>query len=186
MELRVEPDIPGLFRQNRVLSFCNQGKYMLVDFHPAVLPLHLDELIFRLMLAGTQVIIAHPERNREFVKQPDLLFPLLLRGALLQINAGSLTGDFGSQVQKTAEQFLRLGWASFMASDGHSTNHRQPVLSPGLKAASRIIGEENACRLVLDNPQKVVTGERLEVGEITPIEGRKVRFVRNKKMKWWR
>ena len=173
MELRAELSIPGLYSQNEVLGLCGQRKYILMDFHPVSLPLYLEKVVFQIMLTGTQVIIAHPERNRSIVRQPEVLYPMLQRGVLLQLDAESLTGNFGSEVQRTAELFLRLGWVSFIATDAHSVKHRPPVLSYALKAAAKIIGYEPARELVLDNPEKVIKGLRMEGAEIVPYKTQK-------------
>jgi len=178
MELKADPELPDLYRRGTVLSLCNSGKYLLLDCHPAVLPINLDKLVFQLMLSGAKVILAHPERNREIIKHPEMMFSMLQKGVLLQLNTGSLTGDFGTQVRSTAETFLMLGWVSFIASDGHSTTWRKPVLSPAFEVASKIIGEEQALRLVLHNPSKVIQGEDLQAGELIPYQGHKSWYVR--------
>jgi protein-tyrosine phosphatase len=54
---------------------------------------------------------------------------------------------------------LKKGLAHFIASDAHWAGERPPVLSPGLAVASEIIGEEEARKLVFDNPRFVLEGK---------------------------
>lgn len=178
MELRLEPTICELYRQGALLGVGGQNGYLLVDFHPASLPLNLEKVVFQIALAGARVIIAHPERNREIVNNPELLYPMLTSGALLQINGGSLTGNFGSEAKKTAELFLSLGWASFIATDAHSTKRRPPTLSGALRAATKLIGQAEADKLVFENPHRIIQGLRLQVQDITPYHSQRGWFVR--------
>jgi len=77
-------------------------------------------------------------------------------GALIQINAGSLTGLFGRAVKKLAHNLLKRGWVHVIASDAHSVNHRGPDLRAAVFAASDTIGVAKAGRLVWDNPRTIV------------------------------
>lgn len=179
MELRADISLPELYHQGNILSLGETGKYVLVDFHPATMPLFLEQMVFQFMLKGVRVIIAHPERNREISAKPAFLFSMLRQGALVQLDAGSLTGEFGSEARKTAEQFLGLGWVSFIATDGHSAKGRKPVLSPALRAASKLIGEEQAEKLFSDNPEKAVQGITLQEQDIAPYKEEKFWFIKN-------
>ena len=52
--------------------------------------------------------------------------------------------------------------AHMLASDGHSASAGGPraVLTPGVEAATRIVGEEAVRRLVVDTPRAVLCGEK--------------------------
>lgn len=178
MELRADISLPELYCRGKVLTLCETGKYVLVDFHPATMPLFLEQMVFQLMLKDVRVIIAHPERNRDISSKPALLFSMLRQGALIQLDAGSLTGEFGSEARKAAEQFLEMGWVSFIATDGHSAKWRKPVLLPAFKAVSKLIGEEQAIKLFYDNPEKVIKGITLTEQDIAPCKEEKYSFIK--------
>jgi protein-tyrosine phosphatase len=113
------------------------GPYLLVespfspvigDFEPMVLDLHRR---------GHRVLLAHPERCPAFQKTPARLDGLVGAGALVQITAGSMTGDFGSTVRRFTVSILRQGFAHVVASDAHDTERRPPGLQAGFPALER-------------------------------------------------
>jgi protein-tyrosine phosphatase len=139
----------------------NGENYVLVEFPHSYLPGDAPETIFNCVMAGFTPIIAHPERNRTVIERPDRLADLIRSGALLQINGGSLLGDFGGHAKACAEYLLRMGVVSFLASDAHSSSNRRPVLSLAVRSAARFIGAEAARDLVVTNPGAVITGRPL-------------------------
>ena len=84
----------------------NDSRYVLLEFPEHNVPLRTDELIFEMRLAGFTPIIPHPERNAVMSKNPGVLYDLLQTGAYAQVTTASLTGLFGSSVQRTAEEMV--------------------------------------------------------------------------------
>ena len=153
----------------------NGTKYILIEFPAGHMPQHAGEILFHLILKGFYPIIAHPERNAAILKNPDILFDLLNMKVLAQITAGSLTGMFGTDSMACARFLLRKGAVSFIASDAHSARYRRPVLSQAVQAAGKIIGKENALKLVTTNPQAMLAGGRVGRSEGEKVRGEKVR-----------
>lgn len=141
-----------------------------MEFPALQVPHYTEHVFYDLRLQGITPVIAHPERNREFCDKPALLCNLISKGALVQLTAGSVTGLFGKSVSQTANEFLSRGWAHFIASDAHSSRGRAPVLGSALRAASSLIGEVAAKRLVYENPLRVVNGEDVLTGTIREPE----------------
>ena len=136
----------------------NGACYVLVEYPHTHLPANAGDCIFEALNAGLIPIITHPERNPSVVQNPHLLFDLVERGALVQLTAESLTGGFGAAAKAYARYLLKKKMAHFLASDGHSAEWRPPVLSAGVKAAAKIVGKDEARKLVFDNPSKVIDG----------------------------
>lgn len=134
----------------------NNSRYILIEFPYNYLPGNSKEILFSLAMQGLHPIVTHPERNLAFIEKPELLLDMLYGDVLVQITAGSLTGQFGQEEQACASYFLQKGAVHFIATDAHSTDFRRPVLSDGLKYAAKIIGEERAKKLVCDNPGAVL------------------------------
>ncbi|MEA2115030.1 MAG: CpsB/CapC family capsule biosynthesis tyrosine phosphatase [Thermodesulfobacteriota bacterium] len=130
--------------------------YILVEFPHQYLPEDAVETLYTLVQAGRKPIIAHPERNASVLRNPDLLRELVAVGGMVQLTAASVTGDFGPDIQHCANYLLRNQLVHFLATDSHSPTFRKPVLSPARKAAARLIGREEADRLVTDNPQAIL------------------------------
>jgi protein-tyrosine phosphatase len=141
------------------LHTINGTQYILIELPADHLPKNTAEILFNLILKGLHPIIAHPERNRSILEEPNKLINLLNPQVLLQITAGSITGKFGPDSRACARFLLRKGLVSFIASDAHDAGNRRPVLSKGVAAAGKIIGKENALKLVTENPAAMLAGE---------------------------
>ncbi|MDU3351083.1 MAG: CpsB/CapC family capsule biosynthesis tyrosine phosphatase, partial [Clostridium sp.] len=70
------------------------------------------------------LIIAHPERYKKKKKNPSLINEFIKEGFLFQVNKDSLTGDFGKEVKKTTEIYLKNNIYSFVGSDAHRDTKR--------------------------------------------------------------
>jgi tyrosine-protein phosphatase YwqE len=114
--------------------------------------------------AGLVGILSHPERNLGILNQPGILGPLVERGCLLQVTAGSLTGAFGPRIQERAESLVRDGLVHFVATDAHGTKGRPPVLSTAFQRVAKLAGEEAALDLCCRNPAMVVAGGSVPPG----------------------
>ncbi|MCF6180270.1 MAG: hypothetical protein L3J63_12910 [Geopsychrobacter sp.] len=134
----------------------NGGRYLLLEFPHGSLPSSAGELIFSLRTAGLIPIIAHPERNGSLLRDPGLLEPLLEQGALAQLTAASLAGDFGSPARQCARFMLKKGMAHFIATDSHGADWRPPRMSAGIKEATKLLGKEAVNKLVFDNALTVI------------------------------
>ncbi len=104
-------------------------------------------------------LIAHPERNKGIMRCYDELKPLLEMQCLMQVTAGSVTGNFGHESYKVAQQMLESGIVDVLASDAHNTQYRPPELKAGMDAAVGIVGKKAAMSLVYDNPMKLANSQ---------------------------
>jgi protein-tyrosine phosphatase len=143
---------PATVREHTI----NNSRYVLVEFPHRSLPTNSMEILFALSLQGLCPIITHPERNAAVVENPDKLLDMLHGNVLVQITAGSLCGEFGRDEQACAVHLLRKGVVHFLGTDAHAVHSRPPILSAGLKVAEKIVGREQALKLVQDNPEVVL------------------------------
>ncbi len=117
-------------------------------------------MIYELQLQGITSILAHPERNAAVNKDPRLLLELNERGVLLQLNTGSITGLFGSEVKKTAHKLLKQGIVHIIGSDAHSAQGRRiPLISPAYEQVKKLCGSETAEILTCENPARIISGD---------------------------
>ena len=156
---------PGLLEIKKdKLAVFGHGKYMLIEFLPFHLPPHFDDEFYKLKLAGTTPIIAHPERNRMIQLDIDILVKLIHSGCLVQLDGGSLLGHFGSTCQHVAKLLLDRNMVHFIGSDAHNDKKRNFCLPQASEIARKIVGDSVEI-LVNDNPRKVISGE-----DIIPFE----------------
>ncbi|MDM1717145.1 tyrosine-protein phosphatase [Thiopseudomonas alkaliphila] len=139
-------------RQIPFLGLWQQRPVLLLEFPHGELPFGAERLTQWLLQQGIQPMIAHPERNKGLLRDPSKIKPLVQQGCLFQVTAGAVAGRFGQPAQDLAERFLAEGLVTILASDAHNLEHRPPVLSEGLAAASVLLGEAEAYKLVQDNP----------------------------------
>lgn len=157
-EYLLDPELPALIRAGGVLTLGDEGRFLLVEFPVAEIPLFAEQTFFEIALLGVTPVLAHPERNGELLRNPGRLFPFLERGVLCQGTAGSFTGRFGARVRQLAHHYLREGCYQFIASDAHGPVNRKP----GLAAARDAIAgysEETASLLTAVNPRRLLRGQ---------------------------
>ncbi len=162
LQILVGADVSAMLPPQEIARYTiNGSNYFLLEFPHSHLPKQARQMVFNMCMAGLRPIITHPERNPSIIREPELLFSLVDSGCLVQITAGSLTGNFGADSRDCASYMLKRGQVHFLATDAHSATHRRPVLSEGVSAASAIIGDEAAQKLVTSNPAAVLSGRSL-------------------------
>ncbi len=149
-------------REGQVLTVNNNRRYILLEFPATTVPASSEQILFQLMLQGVVPIITHPERNYVFQKEISCLERFVQQGALVQVTAMSLTGQFGREPQKSVVKMLKKGLVHVIASDAHSVAHRPPLLSRAVHSASEIVGEEKAKDMVSLVPELIVKGEKID------------------------
>ena len=102
----------------------NCSQYLLVEFSSSHVPRYTEKLFYDLQVKGLIPIIVHPERNQEMIEQPDLLYKLVQNGALTQVTAASVCGDFGKKIKNFSLQLIEANLTHFIASDAHNTRSR--------------------------------------------------------------
>lgn len=161
---------PGMKLDVDFATINNTGMYFLVEFPMNAIPVFVAEAFFELILNGKTPIIAHPERYLSFIRDPQHAYDFVQRGALLQINAGSLQGVFGQDARRVSELMMDANLVHFVASDAHSANSRHPRLKMTYELVAERWGVERADTLFIDNPQRVIAGEVMQIAEPIPLE----------------
>jgi len=144
-----------------VLTLNENGRYFLLEFPYHVIPPNSEGFVEILLERGITPIVTHPERIATIHGRERRLEAMIENGALVQVTAGSLTGEFGPQCMRSAVRMLKSGWVHILASDAHWADERPPRLSLGVKAAASVVGEERARKLVVDNPRAIMEGRDL-------------------------
>jgi protein-tyrosine phosphatase len=90
--------------------------------------------------AGFQPVIAHPERTEAVLDDPGIADELAARGWAVQVNATSLTGRHGPEIEELGWLFVETGTATVVASDGHRMT-RPAQLDDAYRLARRRLGD---------------------------------------------
>ena len=116
---------------------------------------------------GVVPMIAHPERNKEVMRDIRRIEPFLQVGCLLQLTAASVCGWFGAPAHRTAHELIGAGWAFAVSTDAHNLAHRPPVLAEARQVLDQTFGPDAAFALTERNPGAVVA-ERAALGLDVP------------------
>ena len=105
--------------------------------------------------SGFTPVVAHPERNADVQRRPQLLETLVELGGLVQITAASLDGRFGRPSRSAAKALLKQRLAHLIASDAHGPRLREA----GLRAAVEAVGDAGLAHYLVDEvPRAIVLG----------------------------
>ena len=178
-EVHLSHDILEQIDKNRKYLTINNTSYLFVEFPSDCIFPRIKELFFEIMTDGIIPVIAHPERNSVFARKPEILYELIEMGALAQLNAGSLTGNYGMNVYHQALYLLRMNYIHLIGSDAHDTHSRPPILSRARETASKVIGKEKALLLVRENPKAIIEDKKIPLLE-EPVEPSKEKKLRVK------
>jgi protein-tyrosine phosphatase len=151
------------------MTVADNKKYLFLEFPFQGVPHQAEEVIFQVMRRGIVPVITHPERNIELGQRPRRYYEMIRMGCLGQVTAISLTGGLGKGIKQVAERLLKNRLIHFIASDAHSVNGRPPILSEAVRMAGKIVGKEEAQRMVTEYPQAILEGRKPNVPEPIPI-----------------
>src|SRR5215218_663158 len=137
----------------------------------------MPALVAHLQSRGFRVLLAHPERSQEFLRDPAGLSALVDHGAMVQVTASAFRGDFGRTARRYALELLDAGLAHVVASDGHDARVRSPVMLPLVRDAVRRQGLPAAAieYLTADAPRSL-----LEDAPLPPPPRRRTRPLRTR------
>jgi len=162
-------DLLQRYEKKEIVTVADQGQFLMVEFEFQGIPYQSEEVLFQLLAKGIIPIISHPERNFEIGQRPRRYYEMIRTGCLGQVTAMSLTGEFSPEVKRVAEKLLAHRLIHFIASDAHSINRRPPVLSTGVRAAEKIVGKEEARKMVTEYPQAILNGRKPDVPDPIPL-----------------
>lgn len=159
-EVRLAYEVLALIEAGRVpfLGKLEGYKIMLLEFPHSHIPVGSEKFVAWLLDHRIRPMIAHPERNKEIMRDSSRLRPFILAGCLIQLTADAVAGEFGEVCEARAIEFLENRWVTVLASDGHDAITRPPRIAPGLEVATAILGREAALDLVEANPRRIVCG----------------------------
>lgn len=163
-EVHMTADVVDRLERGELLTYCDAGRYMLLEMPASEMPGYALQVIEDLRLKGITPIIPHPERNLDIMREPSRAFSLVESGGLLQVTASSIGAV---PPVRTVTQFLfRHGLVHFIATDAHGVDRRRPRLKVHLEKAREWIDSAIVERMVLHNPASVLAGEPIDASRL--------------------
>lgn len=127
--------------------------YILVEFSTTT-EQNIDETVFNLRVSKLKPIIAHVERY-PYLKKTDYA-QIRATGALLQVNAGAISGFEGFGKRRLIKYLLKHQLVDIVASDAHNLSNRKPNLKKAYLRVSKKYGKAYADLIFLENPKKII------------------------------
>ncbi|MCE2935677.1 MAG: tyrosine-protein phosphatase [Cyclobacteriaceae bacterium] len=116
-----EKFVQMLDQPGSLLTF--DDRYLLFETNFVSEPLNLNEVIFKMTVAGYRPVLAHPERYAYLTVQK--AEDVRNRGVLLQLNLLSLIGYYGRPAETMARQLIDRGLIDAVGTDTHSMAQAQ-------------------------------------------------------------
>jgi protein-tyrosine phosphatase len=138
-----------------------ESRYLLVGLAQWRLQPDCNRLIADIKGMGYVPIISHPECSRALRHESGALAGMIEAGALVQVDALSLTGGYGEEIASFTRQLLEAGHAHFIATRASSRTRGEASLKDARDGAGKIVGRQAANCLVWDNPRAVLANSTL-------------------------
>ena len=157
-EVRIGPELIELLAAGSLpfLGVFKQQRVLLLELPHGQVPVGADRFTAWLRKQGVLPLIAHPERNKDVMRNLAKLDPFIEQGCLLQVTAGSLVGSFGEVAQRRARELLDRGDIFALATDAHNLQNRPPMLTAARAFVAADAGDAVADTLTQRNPLAVL------------------------------
>lgn len=170
-DVRIDEDLVRQIQSDAVMTLGDHHKHLLLEL-PHEAYFEPWGLLAELQSLGYQSILTHPERHHFVQQQPAAVGAWLKHGVILQITAGSLSGDFGPAAQRCGWQLLTQGCVSILATDAHDCDRRPPRMRQALQLIHDRLGASLVRRLA-DNAQHILDGHAIAVPFIPVLAARR-------------
>jgi protein-tyrosine phosphatase len=176
-EVTAEPETGEAWRGGRLLSVGDRAQYLLLEMPHGVF-VDLLPTVRGLFRAGVRPILAHPERQPEYLHEPGTIEALIAAGCLVQVSSGSVTDPPGREDARALKGWFRRRVVHLLGSDGHSPRRRPPRMAAAYRQIACWAGTAVADRVCSTNGAAVLHGLPLRVPAPEP---RGIRWL----PRWW-
>lgn len=148
-------------RCGRVITLAD-SRYVLVEFFPQEQYEYIRNGLYSLLAEGYLPVVAHVERYAQVNESRERQEELLDMGCYFQVNAGTLTGNAGFGMKRTAWQLVKRKQVHFIGTDAHRANgSRTPRLLHCAKLLERKCGGRYAAQLLYQNAEMILQNKEL-------------------------
>jgi protein-tyrosine phosphatase len=156
-DVRVDERLWDMLASGDVFTIADTRRYLLLEM-PHEVFVDAGRLVEKLAQHHVQVVLTHPERYRWIRRHIARMLEWRKQfGALLQVTAGSFTGEFGPEVQSLTWQMAERGMIDVVASDAHSADgHRRPQMSAARGLVIERLGQTTAVEWFESTPATLI------------------------------
>ncbi len=138
-------------------------RYVLLELSDYFLFPQVKDLIRKLREKNIVPVLSHPERIAMIQRNYKLLHEFIQAGALSQVTAMSITGEFGKEIKKLTQTLIKKNLTHIIATDAHSRDLRPPILSRAVSEVADLIGSDKAELMVQEIPQAIIEGKEVDI-----------------------
>lgn len=164
MEIFGTLEVAELLRTRKMIGL-NGSDYPLIEFSFSNYAAEATEILEEVLSLGMRPVVAHPERYKYVQRDPSLLNLWVEMGCLLQVNKGSLLGNFGKNEKYLALELVERNFAFAVASDAHSPEIRTTWMKDVRQLLKEEFSEQTAEKLLCSNPLKLLKKETIHEAE---------------------
>lgn len=153
-EIHIEPYTIDYLEKGQLLSLADSEKYYLIEPPFKGFPDFIETTVDGFIQKGLQPVIAHPERNDYIREHLEVLDELVEKGCLLQMNSASILGEYGPDIQETANYIIENKKCHLVGSDAHHVDYRMFCMDQCLNQIEDVSFKD----YLINNNQKIWSG----------------------------
>lgn len=179
------PDMARWLTEGKLLTLGNKEKYVLVELPMSEIPHYTDQVFFELQVAGVTPVLAHPERNKRLVEEPERIITWAERGVLFQVDLRSLSGRYGPEAKELGLLMLESQLIHLIGSDAHRVAQSSDAYHLELELLRERASHEYFEAITGHNPQRIIDGGSIETvmdQDYTLFTGKKLSLKHPRKM----
>lgn len=138
----------------------NETRYVLVDFGLDEQEKYIVNGLRNILNIGYKPILAHVERYKRLGNNIKEIDKLKSYGVQMQIDAGSIIGQFGILNKMRSKILLSNGLADIVSSDAHNMNSRPILLKKAYNVVMDKYGDSYAEKLFCGNPSEILNVQK--------------------------
>lgn len=145
-------EVLELFEQDRAIPF-GESDCVLVEFDPMEERNYIRNALREILGMDYIPVVAHIERYLKVMEDMDFVAGLHKMGALIQVNAASVTGDNGWKAKTDVKKMLKAHLVDFIGTDAHNNNKRAPRMAKCASLLYKKYGNDYADELLFGNAE---------------------------------
>jgi protein-tyrosine phosphatase len=150
-------NLPSLVERYGSQLALGAQRHLLISIQSLRVPSEAKEVWAEVKRLGYSIILARPECSLDFRRSFVHLEQWVGNGILLQIDAASITGAYGREVQRFALDCIKNYESSVLvASNGRSVSDRHPSLRSAREVIRKRLGARRAQMCLIEVPARVV------------------------------
>lgn len=142
-------------------SYLGNSSYLLVEFVPSAPFFEIQSALSNLLRKGVRPVLAHVERYEELAKDASRVKELRDMGALIQVNASSVTRLKFGKSARFIKTLFKKSLVDIIATDAHSSTKHRPVMSEAVKIIGKKYGEKTAKSVSDTTPNMILENKRI-------------------------